>query len=363
MRFLVLRFGNMGDVALLAPVLHALARKYSAISITLVTRKAFEPFFFNIPGVEVIGVDFDYEYRGLYGLYRLYRQLRKLGPYTHGADLQSTYRSRILRFLFRLLTSLRFARIVKGQREKRLHIRRRDKVLEPLPHVVERYMHVFERAGISAEPDQGPWINPDTGSRALAKEFLLGNEIKTKKRQPWIGIAPFASYQQKTWPIVHTHELLSLIQRNLNARVFLFGGGEDEIKKLRGLHAQFDNTVLVAGNLSLDGEIALLLRMDVMIAMDAFNMHLAALLGKRVLSIWGATHPYSGFGPYGADPDTIIQIAPDDLSCRPCSITGSRPCFRGDLACLNWITARNVFEKLKYELLAPEDLDTLPQTD
>lgn len=362
MRFLVLRFAKMGDVALLAPVLHALARKYSAISITLVTRKAFEPFFYNIPGVEVIGVDFDHEYRGIYGLWRLYRQLRKLGPYTHGVDLQSTNRSRTLRFLFWLLTSLRFARIVKGQREKRLHIRRNNKILEPLPHMVERYMHVFERAGISAMPDQGPWINPDTGSRALAKDFLLANDIKAKKQQ-WIGIAPFASYQQKTWPAVHTHELLSLIQGNLDARVYLFGGGEDEIHKLQNLHEQFDNTVLVAGNLSLEGEIALLLRMDVMIAMDGFNMHLAALLGLRVLSIWGATHPYSGFGPYGADLSTVIQIPPEELSCRPCSITGSRPCFRGDLACLNWITARMVFDKLQHELLAPENIDTLPQTD
>lgn len=362
MRFLVLRFAKMGDVALLAPVLHALARKYSAISITLVTRKAFEPFFYNIPGVEVIGVDFDEEYRGLYGLYRLYRQLRKLGPYTHGVDLQSTYRSRILQFLFWLLTRLRFASIVKGQREKRLHIRRHNKILTPLPHMVERYMHVFERAGISAMPDQGPWINPDTGSRALAKEFLVANGIRSKKKH-WIGIAPLASYQQKTWPIIHTQELLSLIHRNLDARVYLFGGGPSEIPILQKLHERFDNTVLVAGNLSLDGEIALILRMDVMISMDAFNMHLAALLGKRVLSIWGATHPFSGFGPYGADPATIIQVPPEDLSCRPCSITGQRPCFRGDLACLNWITARDVFAKLQYELLAPEDIDTLPQTD
>lgn len=362
MRFLVLRFAKMGDVALLAPVLQALARKYSNISITLVTRKEFEAFFYNIPGVEVIGVDFDFEYRGPYGLYRLYRQLRKLGPYTHGVDLQSTTRSRVLRFLFWLLTSLKFARIVKGQREKRLHTRRKNKVLKPLPHMVERYLHVFERAGISATPERGPWINPDTGARARAKEFLVANEVG-KKSQHWIGIAPFASATPKTWPLVHTHELLSMIERRMDAKVFLFGGGEEEITKLRSLRERFPGAVLVAGELGLDVEIALLRRLDVMIAMDGFNMHLAALLGKRVLSIWGATHHYSGFGPYRADESTIIEVPPAELSCRPCSVGGKTPCYRGDLACLNGITAQAVFQKLEYELLAPEDLDTMPQTD
>lgn len=190
----------------------------------------------------------------------------------------------------------------------------------------------------------------------------MANEVG-KKTRPWIALAPFASSKQKTWPLVHTHELLSLIERRLDAKVFLFGGGEDEIERLCRLKARFSSTVLVAGEMNLDAEIALLRRMDVIIAMDGFNMHLAALLGKRVLSIWGATHYYSGFGPYRADESTIIEVPPADLGCRPCSITGKTPCYRGDLACLNGITAKAVFQKLEYELLAPEDLDTLPQTD
>ena len=64
MRLLVLRFSSMGDVALLAPVLTTLASGHSNLSITLVTRKAYEPFFYNIPGVEVIGVNPDRDYRG-----------------------------------------------------------------------------------------------------------------------------------------------------------------------------------------------------------------------------------------------------------------------------------------------------------
>jgi hypothetical protein len=59
----------------------------------------------------------------------------------------------------------------------------------------------------------------------------------------------------------------------------------------------------------------------------------------------------------------VIEVPTTTLHCRPCSIAGEKRCYRSDLACLNWITAREVFERLKRELLAPEDIDTLPQTD
>lgn len=348
MRLLIFRFSAMGDVALLAPVLSALARKYPNLSLTLVTRKAFQPFFYNIPDVEVIGVNLE-NYRGLPGLYRLFRELQVLGPYDYGIDVHGSTRSRVLKFLFSF-TGLKFARIVKGRREKRKQVRRKNKELYPLPHVVDRYMHVFERAGFSAKPGTGPWIHPDTKSRSLASEFLSKNGIQ-KKEKYWIGIAPFAGRMPKTWPFEHIHELVSLLTRNLDCMIFLFGGGQKEVEKLQQIRGSFpDNTTLVAGQLTIPGEMALILRLDVMLAMDSFNMHMAALLGTRVLSIWGSTHPHSGFGPYGQGEEAIIQVSPEELPCRPCSIFGNKGCFRGDMACMNWITARHVYERISERL-------------
>ena len=361
MRLLVLRFSAMGDVALLAPVLSALEKKYSNLSITLVTRKSFEAFFYNIPGVEVIGVDVDRDYRGLFGLYRLFRELKSLGPYQIGIDVHGSTRSRIIKFFFKF-SGLRFESIVKGRREKIAQIRRRKKILNPLPHVIERYMHVFERAGFSADPSQGPWINPDTHSRALVRDFLNAKQVK-KKENHWIGIAPFAGHEQKMWPLNLMKELISLIRQNIDCSIFLFGGGKEEIRQLTEIQSLFPESIMVAGNLNLEGEIALIMRLDVMIAMASSNMHLAALLGTRVLSIWGSTHPFSGFGPYGQDESSIVQIPTGILTCRPCSIYGNRKCFRGDLACLNWITPKDVYNRLLFILKHNEDIDNLPQTD
>ena len=81
--------------------------------------------------------------------------------------------------------------------------------------------------------------------------------------------------------------------------------------------------------------------------MDSGNMHLAALSGTRVLSIWGATHPDAGFGPWGQGDEGIIQVPADVLTCRPCSVFGNVPCWRGDLACLNDISVDVVAERVR----------------
>ncbi len=360
MRLLVIRFSAMGDVALLAPVLSALESRHSALTITLVTRRAFEPFFHAIPGVEVVGVNLE-DYRGITGIYRLFKELMALGPYDFGIDVHASLRSRLLKAFFKS-KGLSFATIVKGRREKRLHTRRKNKILEPLPHVVDRYMHVFERAGFSAETGAGPWINPDTRSRQLAKDYLTSEGLNRKENY-WIGIAPFAGHEPKMWPLLHMKELLHLIREKMDATLFLFGGGKREVEELERLREDDPRTHVVAGKLNLEGEMGLVLKLDIMLAMDSFNMHMAALLGIPLLSIWGATHPYSGFGPYGRGESSVIQVPVEKLSCRPCSIFGDRSCFRGDLACLNWISAGEVYDRLASALDRTGKDAQVPQTD
>ena len=77
--------------------------------------------------------------------------------------------------------------------------------------------------------------------------------------------------------------------------------------------------------------------------MDSANMHLAAIAGAPVLSIWGATHPYCGFkGWRQTDADTV-QLP---LDCRPCSVFGNKPCHRGDHLCMTAINLELIYKKI-----------------
>ena len=93
----------------------------------------------------------------------------------------------------------------------------------------------------------------------------------------------------------------------------------------------------------LHGELVLMSRLDVMLSMDSANMHLASLVGTKVVSIWGATHPYAGFMGWNQSIDNAVQV---DLPCRPCSIYGNKPCTQGNYPCMNNILPQQVVEKI-----------------
>jgi len=100
---------------------------------------------------------------------------------------------------------------------------------------------------------------------------------------------------------------------------------------------------LAGCNYGFGTELALLSNLDCMVSMDSANMHLASLVSIPVVSIWGATHPYSGFKGWRQDDDNIIQLP---LTCRPCSVFGDRPCHRGDYLCLSGIKPAIIVNKV-----------------
>lgn len=139
-------------------------------------------------------------------------------------------------------------------------------------------------------------------------------------------------------------EVLDSLLRDESVRIFLFGGGKDEQSILNQWAKRDCRIKSVADKrYGFSVELALISHLDVMLSMDSANMHLASLVDVPVVSIWGATHPYSGF--YGwQQPDTSrIQLA---MTCRPCSYLGDKPCLRGDYYCLRGIKPDMVVEKV-----------------
>ena len=128
-------------------------------------------------------------------------------------------------------------------------------------------------------------------------------------------------------------------------RLFLFGSGADESKTLQQWADTYPRCINMAGTrYGFTIELALMSWFDVMVSMDSANMHLASIAGTKVVSIWGATHPYCGFSGWRQSDDTAVQL---DMECRPCSVFGNKPCFRGDYPCLAGITPEAVIEKIK----------------
>ena len=161
---------------------------------------------------------------------------------------------------------------------------------------------------------------------------LLGGGENTRR----IAIAPFARHDIKIWGKDKVVALTRLIDAYCDARFFLFGG-KDEISLLEEIAGDRPNVVVVAGTPGIRYELALISQMNLMISMDSSNLHLAVMAGINTVSIWGGTHPGTGFGPWGDGNHVTIGIDPEELECRPCSIYGSGGCRRSDekFKCLN----------------------------
>ena len=345
MNLLVMRFSAMGDVALLAPALIAISANYPNVQITLVTRGNFTPFFFNMPNVNVIGINLK-KYKGIVGIWKFYKELEKLGPYDKIIDLHSSLRSRAFSFIYRLRGIPTFT-INKGRKEKNEQIKRKNKVLKNLPHTVERYLKVFEHAGFPAVTRRGPWINVDADSKIYAQDFFKRMGLK-KKETLWVGFAPFAGHELKEWPMYKSILLVKQIQTEFNACIFLFGSTEER-KKLKVIQGDLENCFIVSGDkMGIRGELGIMEKLDLMIGMDSSNIHLMALLKKPVIGIFGTTHPYSGFGPYGQEDSGVLQV--EHLPCRPCSIYGNTTCYRKDFACMEMIDPADVIKRIRFVL-------------
>ncbi len=337
MRILVIRTSAMGDVALITPLLKGMRKQYPSVEIVLLTRSSFKSFFDSFDGLELIFPDFRMRHKGPAGLLRLFSDIKKTGKLDHIIDLHDVLRSKILRMLFRL-SRVKCSVIDKGRDEKRSLIKGGSK--KQLKHSVERYHDTFSSAGFTLAREDGPWIIPGSAARRIAVA-LMSSELKIN-----IGVAPYARHKLKIWPEDKMVRLLELVSEKYNPAIWLFGG-DDETGMLEAFQKKVRNTVNVTGKYSLEVELAIMSKLDLMIAMDSSNMHMAALVGTKVISVWGGTDPLTGFGAWMQPDSYSISIPVADLICRPCTIFGKGECARGDFACMEWLKPETVFERIE----------------
>ncbi len=326
----------MGDVALTVPVIRAMKEQFPEVELVLVTRSAFKPFFSSIEGLKFFFPDFSRRHRGIQGLFILFRDIMKQGRIDYVIDLHDVIRSKILRFFFRM-SGIKAETIDKDRHEKKLLIEGKKKA--QLKHSVERYLEAFEKAGFRIKPSKGPWINPQAEAQDSAlKVSGISGGIN-------IGVAPYAKHPLKMWPEEYMVELLKMISEKVSAKFWLFGG-LDESERLISFQKKVQGSVYPGGKLNLDGELALMSKLSFMISMDSSNMHMAALTGVNVISIWGTTDPLAGFSAWMQPPEYSVRIPVDQLTCRPCTVFGDGKCWRGDHACMMWLTPEMVFKRL-----------------
>ena len=214
---------------------------------------------------------------------------------------------------------------------------------EPVTPIHERYRRVFRQLGLEA---------PDNFTRLYeGREWPVSPIVPVKEEgQRWIAISPFSSHRQKAYPLELMEQVIAQLCQHENYRIFLIGGGKPEKIALRPIARKYKNVISMAEvKHTFIDEYALLGKCDLMLTMESANMHLASLVDLQAMTIWGPTSPACGYLGYNQMVEDDIQL---DMDCRPCSITGDKPCKYGDFPCLKNIKpetiAQHVIEAVEY---------------
>ena len=303
---LIIRLSSMGDVAMVSPVLRELLENNKNYKISVLTNFQFFPFFRAFNDVDLISFDKKKQHKGFFGMFRLFKEIKKL-DLDYVVDLHEVLRTNFLKAVLKVP----FYQINKGRNEKERLVS--GKIFAPLKSTHQRYRDVFEKIGISIKP---------LSKTQIHRVDISDLKLIPKNNKLLIGIAPFAAHKGKEYPIVQMEEVIKEINKDFN--VILFGGGKKEEFILDDLAGKHSNVINIANKFSLDQEMDVISNLSIMLSMDSANGHIAALMGIKVLTIWGVTHPFAGFSPYGQTDKNNILVNRLQFPKIPTSIYGEK---------------------------------------
>lgn len=321
------------------PALYDACTANPEATVVMITRRSMTGLFINHPENLIIeGVDLT-DYKGATGMWRLMALMAKCYRFTAYVDLQDSFQTRLLRLAARL-HGINTFHIDNGAADKKRLTRRRGKVTIPLTNSTDRYRMALAAAGLSASPKFSSLFDNTPANPEIYAPITPPHP----NGEVWIGIAPFAVHEGKIYPVHLMEQVLRELSSRSNTKIFLFGGGPYEQKILSEWARKYPSTISLAGKRhGFEAEFTLFHDLDAMISMDSANMHMAALAGANVVAVWGATHPYCGYGGWHIPDENNIQLP---IPCRPCSVFGNKSCLTSDYRCLAGIRPTVITERI-----------------
>ena len=173
-------------------------------------------------------------------------------------------------------------------------------------------------------------IDLSSDDKTYADSFLKENKISDKDFVVGFhpGCATLKNHVKRRWDPEKFAELGKKLIKDKNAKVFLFGGPEEEELK-SSIYKMIDseNTCAIKTDKFLQS-IAIMKRCTVFVTNDSALMHVASALGLKVVAIIGPTNP-NYIHPW----KTEHKIVSLNLECAPCFFYTPKPltCSRTDV--------------------------------
>lgn len=292
-RIAIIKPSALGDVVHALPVLSALRARFPKSHVTWVVNKSYESLLTGHPHLDAT-LPFD---RGMFK-----KGAFQAALYSHGfanrlrrqrfdlvVDLQGLLRTGLMCAATGAARKVGFA----DAREGASYF-----YTEPVEvpdagamHAVDRYLHLANYLGAERQPVR--FVVPVRPEEQAAVE----KELSPLPR-PWVAVAVGARWVTKRWPPASFATLLRKVQASFGGTI-LFVGTADDATTTREVSSTLPGPYRdYTGKTCLPRLVALLDRVDLMVANDTGPLHLAAALGRPCVAPYTCTQPRR-HGPYG----------------------------------------------------------------
>jgi ADP-heptose:LPS heptosyltransferase len=293
-KVLLINFGQLGDVILSLPAMHAVASGFDGSHITALVGKAtaeivhLSGLFDNVIEVDRVKLLRGPRLRSTLEIFALARDVRRR-RFDLVIDLHSLPETNLLGFVSG--APLRLFANREGRSIDRLsNLRPKPPAEDKSINVTLNYLRSVEPLGISIEYGP-PRLIPKKEDGEHVNEFLPKRSDRFT-----VALNPGAGHESRRWDLSNFAELARLLAADPLFRVVVLLGPEENDLRAR-VSSEFPENIIVPPSMSLSGLAAVLERTDLIVSNDTGVMHLAAAMGVKVIVLMLESAP-ERFLPY-----------------------------------------------------------------
>lgn len=299
-KILFIRRDNIGDLICTTPAIHAVRERYPDAKIGILVNTYNADAVRNNPDIDEIYVYEKAKHVPDKNKFSVWwdnsKVLLKIRKEKYDVAIGcGSYSPRLARYTYMTGALVRIgylSRNVDKSKSYNMPVHESEKIL----HEVERTFHLLSPLGIDGAPREMR-IFPGDDLKQKAESFLKASNIKKNNRIIAFHISSRRS--ENRWPADKFAELGNLIAEKHSANILLlwspgsetnpYHPGDDE--KAESIINSMGSKPIAYKTAQLRELIAILSIADVVVCCDGGAMHIAAALGKPVVTIWGSTNP------------------------------------------------------------------------
>ena len=331
-KILIINVNWLGDVLFSTPIFKALKKKYPNSYIACMIPARCKEILEGNPNLdEIILFDERAEQKSIFAKLRFISQLKKKG-FDTAFLLHRSFTKGLIVYLSGIPERV-------GYFTKKRNFLLTKSIIPPdkdKVHRLEYYLNLIESQGINVE-DKSCEIFISETDKDYIKNLLIGNGISNNDFV--VAINPGGNWSLKRWPKEHFGELADKLVSDLDAKIIITGAKKDirlaeEISNLMKA-----KPIIFCGRTTLKQLAALFKKVNLVISADSAPMHIANVVGAKLLALFGPTSP-GITGPYNKENCIILK---SEVDCKiPCYILDCK-----NNICMKNIKPQTVLDKIK----------------